>query len=79
MTGSLITLDALKEVAVPLMRPCKFAELTGISPSNVRAMLDNESLPAVTLPKEGAKRPTRYVNLVALYKHCSKEGELWSN
>ena len=78
MNTSVSTLETLKKVAVPIMRASKFAELTGVSESSVRGMLDREELPAVQLASAGeGKRPTRYINIVALYELCEKEAAAW--
>ncbi|WP_261843497.1 regulatory phage cox family protein [Aliamphritea ceti] len=80
MSATVTTLDTLKKVAVPIMRPCKFAELTGVSESTIRGMLDREELPAVQLGQTGkGKRPTRYINIVALYELCEKESASWTS
>lgn len=70
--------EELKEVGSPLIRPSRFAELTGMAPKTVTGHMDRGELPVVTLcPPAPGKRPTRYINMFALLDHCKKEAEKW--
>lgn len=63
---------------VPVLRPSEFARLVGIEPATVTRMMDRGEVPFVTLtPKIPGKRPTRYINLVALFQLCEKEAASW--
>ncbi len=63
---------------VPVLRPSEFAKLVGIQPATVTRLMDRGEIPYVTLsPKGYGKRPTRYINLVALFQICEKEAESW--
>lgn len=72
--------DQLKRVGTPVLRPSKFAELTGIAPATVTTLMDRGDLPIVTLtPPMPGRRPTRYINMIALLQHCEKEAASWVN
>ena len=75
MDTSLNPVDTLKSVAVPLMRPVKFAELSGLSESVVRKMINDGTLPTIALGK--GERPTRLINLVALHDLCALKASVW--
>lgn len=77
MTSSASNLDDLKQVSVPVLRPSKFAELSGIGLATVITLMDQQKLPVITFGS--GVRPTRYINLVALHKHCEKEAASWVN
>ncbi|MCP8686076.1 hypothetical protein [Marinobacterium sedimentorum] len=58
-------------LAVPLMRPSEYARHVGVTPAAVAGQMDRGELPVFTLtPPAPGKRPTRYINLVALYELC---------
>lgn len=70
--------EKLMKVGSPLLRPSKFSELTGIPPKTISGHMDRGELPVVTLAPPGpGKRPTRYINMVALVQHCEKEALSW--
>lgn len=70
--------EQLKRVGSPLLRPVKFAELTGIAKNTITTLMDRGELPVVILaPRMPGKRPTRYINMVALYQHCEREAKTW--
>ncbi|WP_097458975.1 MerR family transcriptional regulator [Mangrovitalea sediminis] len=58
---------------VPIMTQERFAELTGLTPGQVRGMVEKGHLPSV---KVGGARP-RFVNLLHLNKEVY-EAEDWS-
>ena len=67
-----------QELPVPLLRPSKFAEYTGINDGTVTTMMDKAQLPVVRLtPAAPGRRPSRYINMVALFELCQVEGEQW--
>lgn len=58
-------------LTAPLMKPSKYAEHVGVSPATVTGQMDRGEIPFVTLtPAIPGKRPSRYINLVALYQRC---------
>lgn len=70
--------EQLKRVGSPLVRPVKFAELTGIAKNTITSLMDRGDLPVITLrPNIPGTRPTRYINMVALYQHCEREAKTW--
>lgn len=64
----------LDQPPVPIMRPSRFAELIGVSPSTVTNLMDSDQLPVTELTGQGTgKRPTRYINLVKLFRLCDSD------
>ncbi|MDI3323930.1 hypothetical protein QKW35_06045 [Pontibacterium granulatum] len=76
--GNFNLLTALDEVQqlglqVPVMRASKFAEAVGCSASAITSAMDRGEIPYVQLtPARPGKRPTRYINLVAIAKLCKE-------
>jgi uncharacterized protein YceH (UPF0502 family) len=76
--GNFDLLTALSEVQqlglqVPVMRATKFAEAVGCSASAITSAMDRGEIPYVQLtPARPGKRPTRYINLVAIAKLCKE-------
>ena len=77
MTSLTPLFDDLVNVKVPVLRPSKFAELSGIGLTTVLSLMDRNQLPVITFGT--GVRPTRYINMVALQKRCEKEGASWIN
>ncbi|MFY0678414.1 MAG: hypothetical protein JXR18_14145 [Neptuniibacter sp.] len=64
----------LEQPTVPIMRPSRFAELIGVSPSTITNLMDSNQIPVTEMTGSGeGKRPTRYINLVKLFRQCDSE------